>query len=179
MQLLSLVYAPDPIFKKKCAPVAVVDDSIRALADAMLATLAHEKGLGLGAPMVGVLKRIAVVDMREGDVPTPYVFINPEIIHTSEETQTFEEASLCFVGISAPITRPKSITLRYLDRDGTSQELTAEGFFAQVIQHELDYLDGKVFLDHLSPMKRDMLLRKMQKALKFNPPHIHNEHCDH
>lgn len=179
MAVLSLVYAPDPIFRQTSEAVAVVDDAIRALIDDLLETLEHEKGVGLAAPMVGVLKRIAVVDLRENDVPNPHCFINPEVIEQSAQTQSFEEASLCFPGTSAFITRPQSILLRYLDRDGVQQNLRAEGFFATVIQHELDYLDGRTFLDHLSKMKRDMCLKKMQKFLKHNPPHVHSEHCNH
>jgi peptide deformylase len=179
MSVLSLVYAPDPVFKKKCTAVDVVDDTIRQIADDMLATLEHEKAVGIGAPMVGITKQIAVVDLCENNISKPYCFINPEITWRSDETQEFEEASLCFPGISANITRPKAIHVRYLDRDGNEQELEAEGFLATVIQHEMDYLEGKVFLDYLSKMKRDMLMRKMQKYVKQHPPHVHSEHCRH
>lgn len=166
MPALPLVYAPNPIFKQKASPVERVDDTIRQLIDNMFGTLYLEKGIGLGANMVGVLKRIIVLDMQEDGKRTPISFINPDIIARSEETQTFKEASLCFPGISAEITRPKDITVRYLDYQGNEQVLKASGFFATVIQHEVDYLDGKVFLDYLSKMKREMLLKKMEKHLK-------------
>lgn len=176
---LSLVYAPHPIFKTKAEPISQVDDSIRLLIDNMLKTLYLEGAVGLGANMVGVLKRIAIVDLQEKGVRTPHIFINPEITWHSEEKQTFKEASLCFPGIAADITRPKAIKVSYLDYNGQKQELDAEGFFATVIQHEIDYLNGITFLDYLSKMKRDMLMRKMQKYMKHYPPHVHSEHCNH
>lgn len=179
MAILSLIHAPHPIFKQKAAPVAKVDDAIRALVDSMFATMRYEHGVGLGANMVGVLQRIAIADLQEHGVSNPYTFINPEIFWRSEELQEFEEASLCFGGISAFIKRPNAIKLRYLDYDGQPQELAAEGFLATVIQHEVDYLDGITFLDHLSKMKRDMLLKKMEKYRKSHPPHVHGAGCNH
>ena len=179
MKTLQIIHAPNPIFRQKAAPVAAVTDETRALVDAMFATMQLEQAVGLGANMVGILQRIAVVDLHENGISKPYCFINPEIFWRSEETQTFEEASLSFAGISAEITRPKVIKLRYLDRDGAAQELAAEGFFACVIQHEVDYLDGITFLDHLSKMKRDMLTKKMLKHIKMYPPHVHGAHCNH
>jgi peptide deformylase len=179
MAVVSIIYAPNPIFKKVCEPVAAVNDEVKQMAQDMLDTLQFEQAVGLGANMLGFTKRIAVVDLNENNISKPYVFINPEIIYQSDETQTFEEASLSYPGISAQITRPKAITVRYLDMEGTERELEAEGFFATVIQHEVDYLNGKVFLDHLSKLKSDMLLKKMQKFMKMNPPHIHTEHCNH
>jgi len=119
----------------------------------------------MGANMIGVLKRIIVIDLQENGTRKPFAFINPEIIWRSEEMQTFQEASLCFPGISANIMRPNAIKVRYLDIDGNPQELEAKGYFATVIQHEIDYLDGKVFLDYLSPLKRNALLKKMQKHM--------------
>jgi peptide deformylase len=177
--MFSLVYAPNPIFKKKAEPVEKVDDAIRALVDDMFKTLEFEQGAGMGANMVGILKRIAIVDLCEDGASNPYTFINPEIVWHSEETQEHEEASLCFPGISAKITRPETIKVRYLDYDGKPQELKAEGFLATVIQHEIDYLDGITFLDHLSKMKRDMLIKKMKKHIKQHPPHVHGASCNH
>jgi len=179
MSILSLIYAPDPIFRKICSPIEAIDKSIKNLVDDMFSTLEHEQALGLGAPMVGVLKRVAIVDLNEGGVSAPYTFINPEITWRSKSMQTFEEASLCFPGISAKITRPDAIKLRYLDYDGNSQTLEASGFLATVIQHECDYLDGKIFLDYISRTKRDMLLKKMQKHVKSCTPHVHGPHCNH
>lgn len=179
MSNLSLVYAPNPIFKKHAEHVATVNDETRKIADQMLKIMYQEKAVGLGANMVGILQRIVVVDLRENSTPNPHIFINPEIIWHSEEVQTFKEASLSFPGINAEITRPKAIKLNYLDYDGKKNTLEASGFFATVIQHEVDYLNGKVFLDYLSKFKRDTLLNKMLKHIKLNPPHIHSDSCNH
>jgi len=179
MPTLSLIHAPDPIFKKKAELVEKVDNEIRAIVDNMFETLEFEKAVGIGANMVGILKSIAIVDLHENNISTPFTFINPEIYWKSDEVQEFEEASICFAGISAKITRPKIIKLRYLDYDGKEQDLEAEGFFSTVIQHEIDYLNGITFLDHLSRTKREMLIKKVFKFIKQNPPHVHNEHCNH
>lgn len=163
MIFLPLVIAPDPVFRMTAEPVKVVDEETRAEVCAMFDTLYREQGVGLGANMVGLLKRIIVVDLQEGGKKAPLAMINPEITGTSEETQVFEEASLSFPGISARITRPNSIEVTYLDTDGRSQTLAATGFLATVIQHEIEYLDGRTYLDHLSTVKRNMLLKKMAK----------------
>lgn len=176
---LSLVYAPNKIFKQKAEAVDAVDDSTMEIADAMLRVMYAEGAVGIGANMVGILKRIAVVDLRDNNIRSPYVLINPEIVWFSEDKQTFKEASLCFPGISAEITRPRSIIVTYLDPQGAAQKLECEGFLATVIQHEVDYLDGVVFLDYLSKMKRDLLLAKMAKHIKMYQPHTHTEHCRH
>jgi peptide deformylase len=164
MSILSLIYAPNDIFHKIANPVKVVDDAIRTLIDDMFETMYHKKATGIAGNMVGILQRIAIVDLQENNCKNPYVLINPEIIWSSEEMQIFNEASICFLGISADIKRPKAIKLSYLDYNGKEARLEAEGFFATVIQHEVDYLNGTVFLDYLSKMKRDMLLKKMIKS---------------
>ncbi len=179
MALLSLVYAPNPIFKQKAEPVKQVDDAVRGIIDDMFETMEFEQAVGIGANMVGLLQRIAVVDIHPNGISEPYTLVNPEIFWRSEEMQEHEEASLCFAGISAPIKRPKAIKLRYLDYHGKPQELAAEGFLASVIQHEIDYLDGITFLDHLSKMKRDLLNKKMLKHIKNHPPHVHSASCNH
>ena len=175
MTALKLILAPDPVFRKKAAPVCEITDDIRALVAAMFETLYTHDGLGIGANMVGILKRIVVVDMREGGEKSPIALINPVITTSSDETQAFAEASLSYPGITAEITRPRLITVDYVDTDGAPQTLTAEGWFAQVLQHEIDYLDGRVFLDYLKPVKRSMLLKKMQKQLKQQ--HAHGAGC--
>lgn len=179
MTHIPLIYAPNEIFKKKAQAVETVDDGIRALIDSMFETLYLANGVGIGANMVGVLKRIAIVDIQENDTKTPLTFINPEITWRSDKTQTIEEASLSYPGISAPVSRPDAVKVKYLDYNGQPQENEFSGFIATVIQHEIDYLDGKVFLDYLSPLKRDTLLRKMQKHCKMYPPHIHTANCHH
>lgn len=179
MAVLQLVYAPNPIFKQIAEPVATFDDELKELVSDLFATLEFEQGVGMAATMVGINRRIAIVDLHEDGVSNPLTFINPVITHTSEATQTHEEASLCFPYISANITRPNAITVEYQDTDGTAQTMEAEGFLASVIQHEVDYLNGKVYLDYLSKLKRDSLMKKMQKQLKANPPHVHGPGCNH
>lgn len=179
MSILPIIYAPNTIFSQKAEKVELIDDTIRLLIDKMLETMYYEKAVGLGANMVGVLKRIAVVDVQEEGKRQPYIFINPEITWCSEDKQTFKESSLSFPGIAADITRAKVIKINYLDYQGNKQELRAEGFLATVIQHEVDYLEGKTFLDYVSKLKRDMLLKKMGKHMKLYPPHVHGAHCNH
>lgn len=166
MTKLSLIIAPDPIFNQTAEPVAIVDDSIRQLVSEMFEILYQKQGVGLGANMVGLLKRIIVIDLQEGGLKTPLAMINPEIISSSDEMQVREEASLSFPGIHAKVNRPQSVEVRYLDEQGAPQSLGADGWLATVIQHERDYLDGVVYLDYLSKMKRTMLIKKMLKQLK-------------
>ncbi|MEP3247534.1 MAG: peptide deformylase [Sneathiella sp.] len=163
MPALPLIIGPDPVFRKKAEKVLVVDEATHQLVSDMFDTLYAENGAGIGANMVGVLKRVIVIDLKEGGHKTPLAMINPEVVEKSEETQIFEEASLSFPGISADIERARSIKIRYLDENGAPAELAAEGFLSTVIQHEMDYLDGKTYLDHLSRVKRDALMRKYKK----------------
>lgn len=179
MNYIPLVYAPNEIFRKKAEPVKQVDDATRQLIDSMFETIYLANGFGLGANMVGILQRIAIVDLQENDIKNPLTFINPEITWSSDKTQSFEEASLSYPGISAKISRPEAIKIKYQDYNGVAKEMEASGFLATVIQHEVDYLDGKVFLDYLSKLKRDTLIRKMQKHIKMYPPHIHTASCHH
>lgn len=163
--MLALVIAPDPIFNKKAPALDQVTDHIRAQISHMFSIMYDARGIGLAAPMVGLSERIIIVDIQDGFNPK-IAMINPEIIKASEAQQTFEEASLSYPGISADITRPATITVTYRDTEGHSQTLDASGWFAQVIQHEMDYLDGKSYLDHLTKIKRDRLLKKMEKYKK-------------
>ena len=179
MSHLSIIYAPNDIFKKKAEVVTEVNDEIRSIADEMLRVMYLEKAIGIGANMVGLLKRIAVIDLQQNNQRSPLILINPEIIFSSAETQVFMEASISFPGIEAEITRPKTIKVKYTDYDGNEQELEAQGLLSSVIQHEMDYLDGKVFLNYLSKMKQDLLIKKMLKFIKLNPPHVHGAHCNH
>jgi len=163
MPPLALILGPHKIFKQKAEPVEKVDGAVIQLAEDMIETLYHEKGVGIGANMVGVLKRVIVIDLQEGGARRPLAMINPEITQSADELQTFEEASLSFPGISAEISRPRKIKVIYLDLKGDRQTLEAEDYLATVIQHEMDYLDGVIFLDYLTPLKRNRLLKKMKK----------------
>lgn len=159
--MLQLIHAPNRIFKQIAKPVIKIDDQVRRNIDEMFDVLKKENGIGLGANMVGLLDRIIVLDWPEGKIKMP--MINPEITWMSEETQKFEEASLSYPGISAIITRPNKIKLSYLGGDNEKHEMEAQGYLSTLIQHEIDYLNGVTFLDHLSKLKRDVLLRKMEK----------------
>lgn len=174
--MLQLILAPDPIYKTICTPVTVVDDAVRATLDAMMQTLRSERAIGLGAPMVGITQRLVVVDMEEGG--HAYKMVNPIITKRSVETTT-EEASVSFLGISAPVTRASAITVEYQDEYGKQHTLEATGMLSICLQHEIDYLDGKTFLDYQPPVKRDILRRKMEKEKRHYRPHVHGAHCSH
>lgn len=179
--MLELVIAPDPIYKTVCTPVSAVDDAVRATLDAMMETVVAYEALGLGAPMVGLTQRLVVIHMEdETGTLHHYKMVNPAITERSAETSTMEEGSLTFLGVSAPVTRPSEVTVAFLDEQGVSQSIRATGLLSVCIQHEIDYLDGKTFIDHQSPVKRDMLRRKMEKQKRSGPwPHVHGEHCNH
>lgn len=147
--MLDLIFAPDPIYKTVCRPVAQVDDRIRALLDEMMATLQAHHALGLGAPMVGLTERLVVIDLEdESGARHCHKMVNPTVSERSAETATMEEGSLTFLGVSAPVTRPASVTVTYLDETGASRSIAATGILAVCLQHEIDYLDGKTFLDY-------------------------------
>ncbi len=179
--MLSLVIAPDPIYKAICTPVATVDDRVRAQLSEMMDILREEHAMGLGAPMVGLTQRLVVVELKDEDgVVHSYQMVNPVITRYSDEKRTTMEASITFLGVSAEVTRPTEITVAYLDENGASQTLDASGMLATCLQHEIDYLDGRTFLDHQPPVKRDMLKRKVEKGKRMGlRPHIHGPHCAH
>lgn len=178
MAVLPLIVGPHPALRKRAEAVQTVDDSVRQLCDDMLETLYAERGIGMGANMVGILKQIIVVDLQEEGVRKPLICINPEIIKQSENQVTHEEASLCFPGIRAEITRPETVEIKYLDPSGAPHTLAAEGWLATVVQHEMEYLEGRTFLDNLSKVKRDRLIKKMQKQMKHacGDPHCGHDH---
>lgn len=169
MALLPILIAPNPILKKVAEPVAIVDDEIRTLLDDMLATMYAAPGIGLAAPQVGVSKRILVMDISPIDAgPAPMKFINPEIIEKSDEINVYEEGCLSFPEQFADVKRPAEATIRYLDEQGARQEIHADGLFATCIQHEIDHLNGIVFVDYLSSTKRGMIMRKLKKQQKLD-----------
>ncbi|MEX0298908.1 MAG: peptide deformylase [Kordiimonas sp.] len=178
MAILDIVFGPSPIFKQKAEAFEVIDGEAIRLAEDMLETMYEYRGIGIAANMVGVAKRVIVVDLQQEGVRMPYVLFNPEVTWSSEETATNEEASLSFPGVSAKVTRPASIKLSYLDKKGEAKELEAKDWFATVIQHEMDYLDGRTYLDRISKMKRDRLLKKMQKNMKQDQTCCDDPTCD-
>ena len=162
MKKLNIVFAPDPIFTKAAIEVENISDEILSYLDQMLTILYKYKAIGLGANMVGLLHRIIVVDLQEDGIKNPYKMINPKILQVSQNVVQMQEASISFPGIKAKIARPEEITIRYQDLQGKMKTLSCAGLLSRVIQHELDYLDGKTFLDYVSPLKRKILLNKLQ-----------------
>jgi peptide deformylase len=167
MALLPILTAPDPALKKISQPVKQVDASVRKLMDDMLETMYHAPGIGLAAPQVGVLKRVIVLDLaREGEAPQPLRIANPEIVWVSDNDATYNEGCLSVPEHYADVVRPDACRVKYLDQDNKQQEMAAEGLLATCLQHEIDHLDGVLFIDHLTALKRNMILRKLLKAKK-------------
>ena len=171
MALVPIITAPDPRLKVKAKPVAAVDGRVRKLLDDMLETMYAAPGIGLAAPQVGVAKRVIVLDIaREGEPPNPLRIANPDLLWTSDELMTGSEGCLSLPEHYADVERPKAIRLRYLDYENEIRELEAEGLLATCIQHEIDHLDGVLFVDHLSAVKRSIILRKLAKAKRQKTP---------
>ncbi len=168
MAVLPLVIAPDPRLKVKCRPVAVVDDGVRRLLDDMLDTMYARNGIGLAAPQVGDSRRVIVADVaREGAARSPLLMVNPEIVKVSDHDKTWEEGCLSLPEHYADVVRPAEVTVRYLDRDGERREVYAEGVLSVCLQHEIDHLDGILFVDHVSALRRNMILRKLVKQKRL------------
>jgi peptide deformylase len=165
MALLPIITAPDPRLKIKARQVAKVDAKVRRLMDDMLETMYLAIGLGLAAPQVGIAQRVIVVDAtREGEERNPLRVANPEILWRSDETTIANEGCLSLPEHYADVSRPAEIRLRYLDHENEIREMSAKGLLATCIQHEIDHLDGVLFVDHISALKRGMILRKLAKA---------------
>lgn len=156
---------PDPRLKRRAEPVAAVTDELRALAADMLETMYDAPGIGLAAPQVGVLKRILVMDCVKdpAQAPRPMVLVNPEIVWRSEALNTYEEGCLSIPEQYADVTRPAEVRVRWTALDGTAQEEHFTGLWATCVQHEIDHLDGRLFIDYLGPIKRQLITRKMEK----------------
>jgi len=171
MALLPIITAPDPRLKIKARPVAAVDAKVQRLMDDMLETMYQAIGLGVAAPQVGQSSRVIVLDVaREGEKPQPLRLANPEILWRSPELATFSEGCLSLPEHYADVSRPAAIRLRYLDHEDEVRELHAEGLLATCLQHEIEHLDGILFVDHLSLVKRGMILRKLAKAKRSRVP---------
>ena len=167
MALLPILTAPDPRLKKKSKPVEAVDDDVRQLMDDMLETMYAAPGIGLAAIQVGAPVRVIVLDLARGEEPkAPRFFVNPQILWASEEVLPYEEGCLSVPEHYSDVVRPAKVRVRYLDRDGKKQEMECEGLLATCVQHEIDHLDGILFIDHISALKRNMILRKLLKARK-------------
>jgi len=168
MTLLPIIVAPDPRLKISAKPVSEVDDDVRKLMDDMLESMHSANGIGLAAPQVGDDRRVIVVDVSGKDQdPDPIRMANPELDWVSDDDSVHEEGCLSLPEHFAEVTRPEAIRVRYLDYDGKLQELETDGVLATCIQHEMDHLDGILFVDHISSLKRNMILRKLVKAKKL------------
>jgi peptide deformylase len=164
MAVLPIITAPDPRLKLKAKPVKAVDAEVRRLLDDMVETMYAAPGIGLAAPQVGVARRVLVVDAaREDEKPRPLKIANPEILWRSEELATYNEGCLSLPEHYADVSRPAKIRLRYLDEQNELREVELEGLLATCIQHEMDHLEGVLFVDHLSALKRGIILRKLAK----------------
>ena len=166
MALLKILTAPDPRLKKVAKPVEKVDDSVRQLMDDMLETMYAAPGIGLAATQVGDLRRVIVLDIADsdnGEEPNPIKLANPEVITASEEEATYQEGCLSVPGFSESVERPKAIRVNALDRDGSTIDETVTGLLAVCLQHEMDHLQGKLFVDYLSPLKRQRIRQRLEK----------------
>jgi len=187
MALLPLVHLPDPVLRRVSKPVERVDDELRGFLDSMLDTMYDAPGIGLAAVQVGEPIRVFTVDCAkrsddeeeaedgevkrgetEEDDRSPIFLINPEIVAFSDERSVYEEGCLSIPDYYADVERPAACTVKYLDRDGKEQMLEADGLLSVCIQHEMDHLDGRLFIDHLSKLKREMVVRKFTKIAKQN-----------
>jgi peptide deformylase len=171
MAVLPIYVAPHPVLKKIAEPVAAVTDETRRLMDDMVETMYAAEGIGLAAPQVGVSLRVLVMDLDrrdDGARGKPRFFVNPEITWESEELGVYNEGCLSVPEQYAEVERPARVKVRFLDYNGAAQEIEADGLLATCMQHEMDHLNGILFVDHLSTLKRDMLLRKVKKWAKEN-----------
>jgi len=168
MAIRPILTAPDPRLREKSRPVDKVDDGLRLLMDDMLETMYDAPGIGLAAIQIGEPIRVIVMDLAgENEEAQPLYFVNPEILDPSEETSLYEEGCLSVPEFFEEVERPARCRVRYLDYDGNEQILDAEGLLATCIQHEMDHLEGVLFIDHLSRLKRDRILRKLKKEQRF------------
>ena len=161
----NILLHPDPRLKKAAAPVADLSDGLRRLADDMVETMYGASGIGLAAPQVGVLERLIVLDCTPDDSAECglLVMFNPQIMAQSDETSSYEEGCLSIPDHYGQVTRPAEVTVTWLDRDGTQQQQDFSGLWSTCVQHEIDHLNGKLFIDYLGIMKRQLITRKMQK----------------
>ena len=165
--LRKILIEPDPILRKKCEPLEQVNADTKKLMDDMLETMYAAPGIGLAAVQVGVLKRLVVIDISKGEEEKKPIFlINPQIIHQSKKTSVYEEGCLSLPGQFAEIERPAECAIQYIDYNGKEKDLKAEGLLATCIQHEVDHLNGILFIDYLSKLKKDMIIKKLVKQKK-------------
>jgi peptide deformylase len=167
MTIKPLIILPDPLLRQVSKPIERVDSDLQRLADDMLETMYDAPGIGLAAIQIGVARRMLVIDVaREGEEKQPLVFINPEIVSSSDERSVYEEGCLSIPDYYAEVERPATVGVKYLDRDGKEQTMEADSLLATCLQHEIDHLNGVLFIDHISRLKREMVIKKFTKAAK-------------
>lgn len=167
MSKLPIITLPDPLLRQVSTPIERVDDDLRRLVEDMLETMYAAPGVGLAAVQIGVPRRLIVVDAAaEGEERRPLAMINPEILSLGEERRIYEEGCLSIPDVRIDIERPAALRVRYLDVEGRSQEMAADGLVATVIQHEIDHLEGRLIIDFLSRLKRDIIVRRFKKQAK-------------
>jgi peptide deformylase len=167
MTIKPLIILPDPLLRQVSQPVERVDSELNQLVDDMLETMYEAPGIGLAAIQVGVPRRLLVIDLaKEGEDPAPLVFINPKVIRSSDDRSSYEEGCLSIPDYYAEVERPASITVTSLDRTGKEVTTEADGLLATCLQHEIDHLDGVLFIDHISRLKREMVIKRFTKAAR-------------
>ena len=168
MTIKPLIILPDPILRQVSKPIETMDSEVKKLADDMLETMYDAPGIGLAAIQIGVARRMLVLDVsKDGEDKQPLVFINPEIVSSTDARSVYEEGCLSIPDYYAEVERPAGITVKHLDRDGKEQLTDADGLLATCLQHEIDHLNGVLFIDHISKLKREMVIRKFTKAAKM------------
>ncbi len=171
MTIKPLIILPDPVLRQVSRPVEQVDARLRTFASDMLDTMYDAPGIGLAAIQIGEPLRMLVIDLaKEGDPAAPQVFINPQIVAGSDDRSVYEEGCLSIPDYYAEVERPASVTVTYLDLDGKPREMAADGLMATCLQHEIDHLNGVLFIDHISKLKRDMVVKKFKKLAKDKAP---------
>jgi peptide deformylase len=168
MTIKPLIILPDPILREVSKPIETIDSEVKKLADDMLETMYDAPGIGLAAIQIGVARRMLVLDVsKDGEDKAPLVFINPEVVSASDARSVYEEGCLSIPDYYAEVERPAAITVKHLDRDGKERLTEADGLLATCLQHEIDHLNGVLFIDHISKLKREMVIRKFTKAAKL------------
>ena len=163
--IFPILTIPDPVLRQQARPVERVDDELRRLADDMLATMYDAPGIGLAAPQIGISRRLIVMDPAKDEAPkTPLIMVNPEILARSDELRMHEEGCLSIPEFTAEVERPARVRVAFLDRAGKPQEQELDDIWATLVQHEIDHLNGVLFIDYLSRLKRDMVVKRFAKA---------------
>ncbi len=174
MAIRDILIIPDKRLRLKSEPVKTVDKPLRALVDDMFETMYAAPGIGLAAIQIGVAQRVVTMDLaKKDDPPAPQVFINPEITWSSAERSSYDEGCLSIPEYYEEVARPKAVKVKYLDLDGKEHEIEADGLLATCLQHEIDHTNGVLFIDHISKLKRDMVMKKFKKAAKRGEPVRH------